>query len=333
MLLAACANGGLVVELPTDAGPRVTYGESCSADAQCPAGMVCGACGGGTACAPGCRSADQCSPGEVCVAAACTACPCAPGWCVSDPCLDRDGDGYAQTSDPAVQCPGKLKGDCADTVAGVNPGRLELCSNGVDDNCDGKVDLEDPTCAPSCGNATVCARTSDCALGASCQRRCCEACEPPYAPQCGQFGQCAVPSGVQLATGCLTGSFCRACGDCEAAPLAQVCGTNGATYRNRCQAEAARAVVAHPGACLPREGMDCTSAATFSLTACGAGAGLYCREQVIVEGGLPVRRCTQVGACLKDADCPAGAPVQGTCDGGPGVQSCVDNACVLRCRD
>jgi hypothetical protein len=250
---------------------------------------------------------------------------------VSDPCADRDQDGYAQTSDLTVQCPGKLKGDCADTVASVNPGRVEVCDNNLDDNCDGKTDLEDPNCQPMCFGNPTCTRTAACPTDFYCSGRCCQVCSTPYVPQCGQWGQCAVPRGVDTSTGCATSFFCRDCTACDSQPEAKVCGTNGATYRNRCLADAVSATVAHEGPCLPREGLDCTSAETFSLTACGAGAGLYCREQLIVPGGLPVRRCTQVGACVTDADCPAGAPVQGSCDAGSGVQRCVNNACALRC--
>jgi hypothetical protein len=44
--------------------------------------------------------------------------------------FDFDGDGYAQDS------------DCDDGNAAVHPGALELC-NGIDDDCDFKVDAED----------------------------------------------------------------------------------------------------------------------------------------------------------------------------------------------
>jgi hypothetical protein len=46
---------------------------------------------------------------------------------------DLDGDGYAA---PA---------DCNDHLAAVNPGAVELCLNGIDDDCDGIVDDDDRT--------------------------------------------------------------------------------------------------------------------------------------------------------------------------------------------
>ena len=61
----------------------------------------------------------------------------APTWY-----LDTDTDGYGLDSDSLVSCaqPGgyaALGGECDDGDAAVNPGAYEICSNGVDDDCDG----------------------------------------------------------------------------------------------------------------------------------------------------------------------------------------------------
>jgi hypothetical protein len=57
-------------------------------------------------------------------------------------CPDGDGDGYAVCGSCDLPA-GKLCGDCNDGSAAVKPGVLEVC-NGVDDNCDGTVDIPDP---------------------------------------------------------------------------------------------------------------------------------------------------------------------------------------------
>ena len=47
---------------------------------------------------------------------------------------DSDGDGF------------KLSGDCDDEDPNVFPGAGERCDDGVDNDCDGKIDAADPEC-------------------------------------------------------------------------------------------------------------------------------------------------------------------------------------------
>jgi hypothetical protein len=94
---------------------------------------------------------------------------CGDGTCTGDetsatclrdcqPCTDADGDGY---------CPSQ--GDCNDANPNVRPNAPEVCSGGVDENCNGLTDCNDPGCnsSPSC---TTCLP-----LGASCTQsgQCC----------------------------------------------------------------------------------------------------------------------------------------------------------------
>jgi len=53
-------------------------------------------------------------------------------------CWDGDGDTYDDEA-----CGGT---DCDDADPAVNPGAVETCDNGVDDDCDGLVDFVDPDC-------------------------------------------------------------------------------------------------------------------------------------------------------------------------------------------
>ncbi len=61
--------------------------------------------------------------------------------------LDADEDGFGD-SDQAqcAEAPGRSQrgGDCDDLDPEVSPGAPEVCSNGIDDDCDGRVDV-DPT--------------------------------------------------------------------------------------------------------------------------------------------------------------------------------------------
>ncbi|OGQ77904.1 MAG: hypothetical protein A2289_19270 [Deltaproteobacteria bacterium RIFOXYA12_FULL_58_15] len=57
-------------------------------------------------------------------------------------CADADGDGYEDAA-----CGGS---DCDDSEDAVNPGRVELCIDAVDNNCNGDVDFTDPACPPGC---------------------------------------------------------------------------------------------------------------------------------------------------------------------------------------
>jgi hypothetical protein len=51
--------------------------------------------------------------------------------------VDGDGDGV-----------GLCDGDCDDADPAVGPGEDEACANGLDDDCDGLIDGDDPDCAP-----------------------------------------------------------------------------------------------------------------------------------------------------------------------------------------
>ncbi|MBZ0115810.1 MAG: putative metal-binding motif-containing protein, partial [Sandaracinaceae bacterium] len=55
--------------------------------------------------------------------------------------IDGDGDGAASRT-----CGGA---DCNDSNPNVAPGLAEVCNNTVDDNCDSRIDIDDPSCSPT----------------------------------------------------------------------------------------------------------------------------------------------------------------------------------------
>lgn len=65
----------------------------------------------------------------------------APGDACGETCIDVDGDGYGAGGVAANTC---LGADCDDADPAVNPGAVELCGTGVDEDCDGSID--EPGC-------------------------------------------------------------------------------------------------------------------------------------------------------------------------------------------
>ncbi len=59
-------------------------------------------------------------------------------------CTDVDGDGHYPIACTDVDCP--MRTDCNDALGGVHPGAMEICGNGLDDDCAGG----DMVCPPLC---------------------------------------------------------------------------------------------------------------------------------------------------------------------------------------
>jgi hypothetical protein len=306
----------------------------CLSDTECPAGMVCEGCSSGAfSCVPGCRSDSQCKPNHLCLGpVACASCPCPPGWCEVDPCLDLDNDGYVLSCDKNVVCGTKKLCDCNDQNPNVNPGRTEVCSNGLDDNCDGVPEWNDPACGYCPGGQNKCTSTFACkAIGSlTCSNGCCTECPSLAPPQC-PTGKCLASGGLNPATGCNNAPFCVDCGVCPE-NVAPVCGVNGATYNNACNAQVANVLVLHDGACLSGENLSCNFFPVGSTAGCGTKGDMYCRDACPQCGGLGQNRCTKLGVCAWDGDCPAGKASLHCPDGGVALERCVDHACVADCK-
>lgn len=56
-------------------------------------------------------------------------------------CTDADGDTYA------IEGGNCGLADCNDADSAINPGATEICTDGKDNDCDGKIDSADPDCA------------------------------------------------------------------------------------------------------------------------------------------------------------------------------------------
>ncbi len=100
-----------------------------------------------------------------------------PAWSPSDLiyCEDMDADGYGAR--PALLCPYLFKIDCDDLNPQVHPGVIEaaygdpICSDGLDNDCDGLTDILDNGCqeclsAADCDDGNPC--TNDACVGFVC---------------------------------------------------------------------------------------------------------------------------------------------------------------------
>jgi hypothetical protein len=74
----------------------------------------------------------------------CGACHQDESSCKTTPppaCNDNDKDGYGNPGDSSCANSGT---DCNDNNASINPGASENCTDGIDNNCNGLVDTQDP---------------------------------------------------------------------------------------------------------------------------------------------------------------------------------------------
>lgn len=142
--------GTTCVDTKTDSANCGNCGNTCGAGQVCNNGACASVCGGGlTKCGNFCvdtqtdgancgSCGNACAPGAKCVTGSCVQCNSAT--------TDCDGDGWLASEGDCCDKPGA----CGNDPALVNPGAVEVVGNGVDDNCNGLVDLFDQTDALPC---------------------------------------------------------------------------------------------------------------------------------------------------------------------------------------
>ena len=213
-------------------------------------------------------------------------------------CLDLDSDGYNAYNQ--YFC---LSGnDCDDGNPDVNPGAAEICTNGLDDDCDGSTDCSDSECLtdPACYQSPP---GPDCSSGAE------SSCDT------GKAGVCS--SGTKT---CVAGVWAECVQDSES--ITEVCNNglddncNGLTDCNDPDCALDPACYEGPGpgpepGCTPGFYQLCY---TGQLGACGAGTQICNPESIW-------------GFCIPDSlpfpeDCLDG--VDNDCDG---ETDCLDSDC------
>lgn len=162
--------------------------------------------------------------------------------------VDADKDGY---SAPA---------DCDDTDKARHPGQAEVCTGGVDDDCDGLTDAADPSCAPG---APTCSDADGDGYA-----RCDGLCAPGALPcgDCDDTDALAHPGGKEGAKVGLTCSDGRD-NDCDGAVDADVAACAGATGSPFGSADLAAAIAQSAG------GADAGSSGGADAGVGDAGAG------------------------------------------------------------
>lgn len=235
-----------------------------------------------------CDDGDACSMDDACLNGTC-----------AGVALDADSDGYVDQN-----CLGT---DCDDSDGSINPGVAEAafaepaCVDGLDNDCDGQTDLDDPGCA-QCAQDEDCIDSNPCNGIESCQAGLCQA---GQALVCDDFDACT-RNACDPVAGCV---FINQAGLCDDGDLC--------TFGDSCDL----------GQCIGQP-MDCSGLdMPCQLGVCNPGVGV-CQIQVFDDwspcddgDGCSLDDVCASGFCLGvDRDCSGltGPCTQGRCDADSG---------------
>ncbi len=261
--------------LPCDDGDACTENDTCGGGTCQPGTTI--DCDDGNPCTDdscdsriGCVNTNNvlpCDDNDACT----TADTCSNGNCQGTP-LDADSDGHVSES-----CGGD---DCDDSNPNVNPDVFEgpagdaLCSDTIDNDCDGLTDLDDEACG-DCNNDSDCDDSNVCNGAESCIGGFCQA---GTALVCDDGELCTYDS-CDPQTGCVFTNNTAPCDDNDACTTGDVCAG---------------------GSCQPGSALDCDDGNSCTDDSCDPNLGC---QHVNDDSNT----CDDLDSCTVDDHCNAGA--------------------------